>query len=218
MVGYGDGKKLAIISFKKGIFVGWDWFISISLFIAVAGLTPGPNNIIAMSIGFNHGYRKVLPHLFGVLIGFPVMLLLIGLILRPLMEQYTTAFLLLKYASIAYVFYLAWQIATTPTNEEILSQKRITPITFWQSVAYQWINPKAWAGALTTINVYIIPKYYWMSLLIAVMLSMLSIFVAILMWTLIGKQIKRFLMHPQHVRIFNISMAVLLLIAVGMMV
>ncbi len=198
--------------------MGWDWFLSILLFISVAGLTPGPNNIIAMSIGFNHGYRKVFPHLFGVLVGFPVMLLLIGLILRPLMEQYITAFLLLKYASIAYVFYLAWRIATTPVDKEIVSEKKITPITFWQSVAFQWINPKAWAGALITINVYIIPEHYRMSLLIAVILSMLSIFIAILSWTLIGKQIKRFLMHPKYVKIFNISMAVLLLVAVGMMI
>ncbi len=197
--------------------MGWDWFISIFLFIAVAGLTPGPNNIIAMTIGFNHGYKKVFPHLFGVLVGFPTMLLLIGLVLRPLMREYVALFLMLKYISIAYVIYLAWQIATTSTNEEILSQKQIKPITFWQSVAFQWINPKAWAGALTTINVYIISKHYWMSLSIAIMLSMLSIFVAILLWAVIGKQIKRFLMHPKQVRIFNITMAILLLIAVAMM-
>ncbi len=197
--------------------MGWDWFISIFLFIAVAGLTPGPNNVIAMTIGFNHGYKKVLPHLLGVLVGFPIMLLLIGLVLRPLMKEYVAFFLMLKYISIAYVLYLAWQIATTSTNEEILSQKQIKPITFWQSVAFQWINPKAWAGALTTINVYIISKHYWMSLSVAIMLSMLSIFVAILLWAVIGKQIKRFLMHPKQVRIFNITMAILLLIAVAMM-
>ncbi len=198
--------------------MGWDWLLAISLFIAVAGLTPGPNNIIAMTIGFNHGYRKVLPHLFGVLVGFPVMLLLIGLVLRPLMDQYATAFLLLKYTSIAYVLYLAWRIATAPTDAEMLPEERTPPITFWQSVAFQWINPKAWAGALTTVTVYMIPEQYRTSLAIAVFLSMLSILVAISMWALIGKQIKRFLAHPKQVQVFNITMAGLLLVAVGMMV
>jgi len=47
--------------------------------------------------------------------------------------------------------------------------------------------------------------------------SMVSIFTAITLWALIGKQIKRFLSDPMHVRIFNVSMAVLLLMAVGMM-
>ena len=73
----------------------WSWLLALALFVAVAGLTPGPNNIIAMAIGFNHGFRKVLPHLFGVMVGFPVMLLMIGFVLRPLMEQYTAVFLLL---------------------------------------------------------------------------------------------------------------------------
>ncbi len=204
------------MSIKKGILVDWNWFFAIFLFIAVMGLTPGPNNIIAMSIGFNHKYRKVLPHLFGVLVGFPVMLLLIGLVLYPIIQRYMTLFLVLKYACILYVFYLAWQIAIVPIDKEISSQKNTTPITFWQSVAFQWINPKAWIGAVTTINVYIIPKYYWISLAVAVVLSMLSIFIAILMWALIGKQIKRFLTDPKHIRIFNIAMALLLLIAVGM--
>lgn len=198
--------------------MGWDWLIAIGLFIAVAGLTPGPNNIIAMTIGFNHGYRKVLPHLFGVLIGFPVMLLLIGLVLRPLMEEYATVLLVLKCISIVYVVYLAWQIATAPVDEELLPEERTPPIGFWQSVAFQWVNPKAWAGALTTVTVYMIPEHYRTSLLIAVLLSMLSIFVAISAWALIGKQIKRFLSHPGHVRTFNVAMAGLLLVAVGMMV
>jgi len=46
----------------------------------VAGFTPGPNNIIALSIGFNYGYKKAIPHVFGVTIGFPVMLVLVGTI------------------------------------------------------------------------------------------------------------------------------------------
>jgi len=62
-----------------------------------------------------------------------------------------------------------------------------------------------------------LPDHYRASLMVAVALSMLSIVTAISMWALIGKQIKRFLSHPTHVRIFNISMAALLLVAVGMM-
>jgi len=197
--------------------MSWDWVLALALFVAVAGLTPGPNNVIAMTIGFNHGYRKVLPHLLGVLVGFPVMLLAIGLILRPLMEQYSMAFAVLKYLSVAYILYLAWKIATAPTNQDLLPEERTPPITFWQSVAFQWINPKAWAGALTTVTVYMLPDHYRTSLMIAVGFSMVSIFTAITLWALIGKQIKRFLSDPGHVRIFNVSMAILLLVAVGMM-
>jgi threonine/homoserine/homoserine lactone efflux protein len=198
--------------------LGLDWFVALSLFIAIAGLTPGPNNIIAMTIGFNYGYRKVLPHLFGVMVGFPIILLLIGLVLRPIMEQYATVFLVLKYISIIYIIFISYKIASAPVDKEPELDKRDTPITFWQSVAFQWVNPKAWAGAMTTITVYMAPEHYHTGLAIATGMSMISILVAISMWALIGKQIKLFLSHPRQVRIFNITMACLLLVAVGMMV
>ncbi len=198
--------------------MSWDGFVALFIFIAVAGLTPGPNNVIAMAIGFNHGYRRVLPHLAGVTVGFPVMLLLIGLVLRPVMEQYRVVFALLKYASIAYILYIAWHIATAPVEGDILPRERKRPITFWQSMAFQWINPKAWAGALTTVTVYLAPEHYRTGLVIAALLSAGTIVIAISLWALMGKQIKRLLAHPRQMRIFNMVMAGLLLVSVGMMV
>jgi threonine/homoserine/homoserine lactone efflux protein len=198
--------------------LGIDWFLSLSLFIAIAGLTPGPNNIIAMGIGFNHNFSKVIPHLFGVIIGFPVMLLLIGLVLKPVMHRHEELFLALRYLSVAYVVYLAYHIAIAPTDSSLSEDLQAKPINFWQSLAFQWINPKAWAGAMTTITVYMEPEHYHADLLIAVALSMLSILVAISMWTLIGRQFNQWLSHPHQVRAFNILMAILLLMAVGMMV
>ena len=198
--------------------MGWDWFAALFLFVTVAGLTPGPNNIIAMAIGFNHGYRKVLPHLMGVTVGFPVMLLLIGLVLRPVMEQYLWLFNLLKFLSIAYILYLAWRIATAPVDAAMLPEERKPPITFTQSVLFQWINPKAWAGALTTVTVYMDPDHYRTSLLIAALLSAVTIVLAISLWALMGRQIKHWLERPVQMRAFNIIMAALLVISVGMMV
>jgi threonine/homoserine/homoserine lactone efflux protein len=198
--------------------VSGESFAALFLFVSVAGLTPGPNNIIAMAIGFNHGYRKVLPHLAGVTVGFPIMLLLIGLVLLPVMEQYAWLFNLLKYASIAYILYIAWHVASAPVDASILPQERKPPITFVQSVMFQWINPKAWAGALTTVTVYMAPEHYRTSLFIAAALSAVTIVIAISLWALMGRQIKHFLDKPRQMRAFNIAMAALLLISVGMMV
>ncbi len=196
----------------------WDGFVALFLFVSVAGLTPGPNNIIAMAIGFNHGYRKVLPHLMGVTVGFPVMLLLIGLVLRPVMAQYPNVFILLKYLSIAYILFIAWKVATAPVDATMLPTERKPPITFTQSVMFQWINPKAWAGALTTVTVYLDPDHYRTSLLIAAWLSAFTIVVAISLWALMGRQIRHWLERPAQMRAFNITMAALLVISVGMMV
>ena len=204
---------------KKGMYVGWDWFLALFLFVAVAGLTPGPNNIIAMAIGFNHGYQKVLPHLMGVTVGFPVMLLLIGLVLRPLMDLYPGLFMLLKYLSIAYILYLAWKIATAPVKEELEEGETLArhPITFVQSLMLQWINPKAWAGALTIVTIYTRPERYAVSLFAAAFVTIFMTFSAVSLWAFSGKALNMLMRDPRKIRFFNITMALLLVLSVGMM-
>ncbi len=193
------------------------WFLSLLIFVLVAGFTPGPNNIIALSIGFNHGYKKVLPHIAGVTVGFPVMLILIGLVLMPIMDRFHTIFLILKYTSIAYIFYLSYKIATSSVNEEEIKTDK-KPITFLQSVAFQWINPKAWAGALSTVSVYIPSgEDFTKGLLIAALTSAVTIVFAVSAWAITGKKIKTFLKNPKQIKTFNYTMATALVVSVLMM-
>ena len=192
-----------------------DWFIPLFIFILVAGFTPGPNNIIAMGIGFNYGFRKVIPHIFGVTIGFPIMLLLIGFIIKDLMQNYTYIFTILKYISSLYLLYLAYKIATTPANIDNSTQK---PITFIESLIFQWINPKAWAGALATITLYLPKNNYSLALIVAAITSAITIILAIALWGYMGKKIKLFLLNPIHIKIFNVTMALLLVISVGLII
>jgi len=51
--------------------------LPILLFAISAAITPGPNNIMLMASGLNFGIRKSIPHLLGVAIGFPIMVILI---------------------------------------------------------------------------------------------------------------------------------------------
>ena len=192
-----------------------DWFIPLFIFILIAGFTPGPNNIIAMSIGFSWGFKRVLPHLFGVTVGFPIMLLLIGFILKPILEQHSAIFNILKILSAGYIIYLACKIATSPTSFNETDAKK--PISFIESLAFQWINPKAWAGAMATVTLYIPKDNYSFGLIIATITSALTIVFAISLWGYLGKKIKLFLSKPNHVKIFNYTMATALLVSVGMM-
>ncbi len=48
-------------------------------FTASSAMTPGPNNIMLMTSGVNFGFRRTLPHMLGVMFGFPVMVLVVGL-------------------------------------------------------------------------------------------------------------------------------------------
>ena len=192
-----------------------DWFIPLFIFILIAGFTPGPNNIIAMSIGFSWGFKKVIPHILGVTVGFPIMLLLIGFVLKPILEQHSTIFNILKILSTGYIIYLAYKIATSPTSFDEIDTKK--PISFVESLAFQWINPKAWAGAMATVTLYIPKENYTFGLMVATITSAVTIVFAISLWGYLGKKIKLFLSKPHHIRTFNYTMATALLFSVAMM-
>ena len=166
------------------------WFIPLFIFILIAGFTPGPNNIIAMSIGFSWGFKRVIPHLFGVTVGFPIMLLLIGFVLKPILEQYSTVFNILKLLSAGYIIYLAYKIATSPTSFNEADTKK--PISFIESLAFQWINPKAWAGAMATVTLYIPKDNYSFGLIVATITSAITIVFAISLWGYLGKKLNYF--------------------------
>ncbi|MCA3557226.1 MAG: LysE family translocator, partial [Rhodobacter sp.] len=40
------------------------------LFALVTSVTPGPNNLLLMASGANFGFRRTVPHMLGVSLGF----------------------------------------------------------------------------------------------------------------------------------------------------
>ena len=53
----------------------FDLLAALVVFCVVTLFTPGPNNIMLMTTGLNFGFRRALPHLFGVALGFGAMVL-----------------------------------------------------------------------------------------------------------------------------------------------
>src|ERR1700712_4003687 len=81
------------------------------LFAFVASATPGPNNIMLMTSGLNFGFRRTLPHFWGVDVGFSVMTLLVGLGLAQVFVAAPVLLTVLKWIGAAYLVWLAWKIA-----------------------------------------------------------------------------------------------------------
>lgn len=192
---------------------------SVIAFALVSTITPGPNNIMIMTSGVNHGVSKTLPHYLGICFGFPAMLIAVGFGLGSIFIAYPELHKIIKVVGTIYLLYLAWKIAqTTPTQagqNESVSQ----PLSFIQAAMFQWVNPKAWVmgvGALATYTT-VDGNVNAEVLLIAITFFIVAV-PSIAIWLGFGAILQRILNDDKQRRWFNWSMALLLVASVVPMI
>jgi threonine/homoserine/homoserine lactone efflux protein len=182
-------------------------------FMTSMGITPGPNNVLVASSGVNFGFRATVPHILGITIGYPVMLLIVGLGLAKIFIAIPMTHLVLKYVSIVYLLYLAWSIARSAAVSE--AHKIYKPMTFAQGAAFQWVNAKGWVAALTAVTTYTaVDSTLPLQIAALAMLATVITLVSVSSWTLFGAVLRRFLHTERRRRWFNYSMAALLVISI----
>lgn len=185
-----------------------DTFLALVVFAFVSSITPGPNNFMLLASGVNFGFRRTVPHMVGIALGFASLLLAVGAGLGALLIAFPELHLALKIAGGAYLLYLAWKIGMSRSMSDPRSAGR--PMTIMQAAAFQWVNPKAWVLALTAMSVYTDPQAPLASVLIVVVAFTFVNFPSVSSWALFGVMLRGFLADPVRLKWFNITMAVLL--------
>jgi threonine/homoserine/homoserine lactone efflux protein len=184
-------------------------FFAFVLFAAVMFFTPGPNNIMVMSSGLTYGFRRTLPLIAGVVIGFAFMVGAVGLGFGTIFITFPGLQAILKYAGAAYLVYLAVMIAMSGPPKPGETARR--PLTFLQGAMFQWVNVKGWVAVIGTITAYAAIAKFPFNIVIQVLTFLAMGTAAITIWTLFGSALRPFLTSPRAVRGFNIAMALLLL-------
>ncbi len=186
---------------------------SFFLFVVSAAFTPGPNNIMIMSSGLNHGVRASLPHLLGICFGVPTMFLAVGFGLGYIFERYSAVHQIIQLIGIVYLIYLAWLIAKSAPNN--LDAERAKPFTFIQAALFQWVNPKAWIMGSSAIAAYTtVGASLSMQIVVIAVVFFVVAFPSAGVWMIFGAGLKRLLSDPRHQRMFNVVMAMLLVASV----
>lgn len=188
-----------------------DLLFALMGFAAVTLFTPGPNNVMLLTSGANFGLRRSMPHLSGVALGFPLMIVPVGLGAMKLFDAVPPLYLVLKSVAVLYMLYLAWKIATAG---EVKQADSAAPLTFGQAAAFQWVNPKGWSMALGAVTLYAPGHDLQGVLWIAAIFLLLGILSA-LAWTGFGTGIRRWLADPRRLTWFNRTMAVALIAAMA---
>ena len=179
-------------------------------------MTPGPNNFMLMNSGLKFGIKKSLPHYLGICLGFPLMVLIVSLGFGEIFQKYVWLKISLKILGSAYMLYLAWQILFSTSNPK--SEKVAKPLSFFQAVMFQWVNPKAWLMAIGAISIFSLMAN---SIYNAIAIS--SIFLLIGLpcigsWLLFGASLQRFIKNERHQKWFNRVMAVCLIASIAMVI
>ena len=185
------------------------------VFSVVSSITPGPNVLMIMASSTNYGYVRTLPHIFGVALGFPLMMLALGLGLSGVFASHLWIYDALKYLCLPVLLWMAWRIATAgaPENAEIKSGPHSRrPLRMYEAMLFQWVNPKAWLIALSAISLYTSTEFrLWPQVLAIAICFGLVVLPCSSAWAVFGLVIRRLLRSPLALHIVNGILAALLL-------
>lgn len=190
-------------------------YIAILVFAFSSTITPGPNNIMIMTSGLNYGIKRSVPHLVGICLGFPLMVAAVGLGFSTVFDKFPILHEIIKVLGVAYLLYLAWLVASAAPSSLESKEQESKPLTFMQAALFQWINPKAWVMATGAVAAFTSQSTEMLIQVMAISLSFFAVsFPCVGSWLLFGSVLKRFLNQPNYQRMFNVSMALLLVVSV----
>lgn len=167
-----------------------------------------------LASGMNYGVLRTIPHMFGIGIGFPLMVFLVGIGASKVFDVVPNSYLVLKICCTLYFLYLAWRIATAakPNTETLtIDNPQNKPLTFLEAVAFQWINPKAWTMALTAISLYIPSGQEIGNIAIVAGAFVFAAIFSTNIWATLGEKMRRIIHNDRSRKIFNYLCAFLLL-------
>jgi len=184
-----------------------DQLLALATLAVVGSFTPGPNNTIATVTGANHGLRATLPHVLGVPFGFGSMLVAGSLGVAALLIAHPWLGQAIKWIGIAYLLYISWLIARAGS---IADRRLARPLTFWQSAAFQYANPKAWMLAAATAGTFMTVEAGVLRTAIIVVVFGTTAVASLLAWAWLGASLRSWLQVGTRLARFNLSMGALL--------
>lgn len=184
--------------------------LSMAAFALAASISPGPVNIVALGAGAQHGLRPAMRHVTGATLGFILLLILIGLGLHQVLRHWPGLTLALHWAGVLFLLYMAWKLAS---DNGALGEGRDTQSpSLLRGAAMQWLNPKAWLACVAGIGAFVgqgetalLGQFSLIYLVIC--------YLSLGCWALAGSLIRGYLDNPRRMRLFNRSLAALLVLS-----
>ena len=186
--------------------------ISLILFGIATAFSPGPNNIMTSYTAFNFGFKKAVPTMLGVVIGWTILIILLQIGSVVIFQKFEIIQSVVKVLGSIYLLFMAYKLSfASQTKEKKLDPK---PVTFLNTFFFQFINPISIIVGLTAISMFIDPKNFLRD---SIILTVVFFFMAVgsqTAWCLMGKYMRKFATSERFIRNFNYTMSFLLIVCV----
>ncbi|WFQ79138.1 LysE family translocator [Xenorhabdus sp. SF857] len=183
---------------------------SLSIFMFISAVTPGPNNLLLTSSGANFGIRRSIPLCLGIILGMQTILLLSAFGVAALLLIYPALHTGLKILGCLYLFWLAWKTATSHYKRLDTITSAGEPIKIYQGWLLQFLNPKTWLMGLGAISSYSLAgELYNYSIFVISIVMLIVNTLAGAIWLVLGSLIGQLLRSRRAWFIFNVAMGVL---------
>ena len=192
----------------------YDQLLPLILFGIATAFTPGPNNILSSYSGFNFGFKKTIPLMLGVILGWTTMLTVMASGLIIIFQKYIFLQSIIKILGTIFLIYLAYKIAFSSTNE---SENIKKPVLFFDTFLFQFINPKGVMVAMIAVSTFIdVQNYYLRDATIVIITYFFMAVFSVSSWCLLGKYLRKFATSKNFIKKFNYIMSFLLIVCVIM--
>ena len=186
--------------------------ISLILFGVATAFSPGPNNIMTSYTAFNFGFKKAIPTMLGVVIGWTILIIILQIGSVVIFQKFGIIQSFVKVLGSIYLLFMAYKLSFAgQTKEKKIDPK---PVTFLNTFFFQFVNPKSIIVGLTAISMFIDPKNFLRDSIILTVVFFLMAVGSQTAWCLMGKYMRKFATSERFIRNFNYTMSFLLIVCV----
>lgn len=184
-------------------------FTALLVLATVMSFTPGPNTTLSTALAANRGLPAAMRFVVAVPVGWSLLLLLCAAGLGAAVVAAPPLRWAIKALGIGYLLWLAVRLAQSARLSEADAAR--LSVGFWQGVALQFVNIKAWLLALTIVAGWVVGHEDGAARLVVVLPVMLFFaFTSNLTYAAVGALLRHWLAHGQRLLWFNRAMAAVL--------
>ena len=191
-------------------------FTALLVLSTAASFTPGPNTTLSTALAANQGLRSALKFIVAVPVGWGLLLAICMAGLGNLVLAVPALRWVILLGGTLYLLWLAsklWRTREMATADESRLQ-----ITFFQGVALQFLNIKAWMLALSLVAGWVAGKDDALERCFVLLpLMMLFGLVSNLTYAVMGSLLREWLLKGTRLLVFNRCMSSVLVLTAGWM-